>query len=179
MKYILTILLLVVTSVAESATCSSCTQILCVADKSTGFLYRNGTWNTTEFKTDSKFIITTASPNNSPLEGVIAEWFGGVYRVISLGDEWGSGYCNPVDEEEGQFECRERFSMWDRAHSEHRQMLGRIFFSLKHLEYLRVYPYGGWSDVDLAAKYPDRDFSKLSLNKKSTPFIEIGRCAPL
>ena len=77
MKYILTILLLVVTSVAEAETCSSCTQIHCVADKSTGFIYRNGAWDTTEFKTDSKFIITTASPNNSPLEGVIAEWFGG------------------------------------------------------------------------------------------------------
>ena len=176
MKYILAFLLLVVTSVAEAATCASCTQILCVADKQTGFVYSNESWHVQEFKADSKYIITTATPDGSPLEGVIAEWYGGaVYRVIILGEKWTWGYCNLINEEESWFECREKWVLDCESCSS--VTLSRLFFSLKNMEFLKVDPYGNWSDIDFSAKYPDGNFT--DPHKKNTPNMEIGRCSPL
>ncbi len=63
-------------------------QYLCVAEKSSGFLFdtHNGTWSSTEFRTDAKYLI---APSNNPAYK---------FQVTKIGQNTPSARC-----EEGVF----------------------------------------------------------------------------
>ena len=66
MKYILAVLIM-----TFSMQPSAADNWLCISDKSTGFMSKNGSWESVNFTAGDKYMIKEASPANKLVDGAV------------------------------------------------------------------------------------------------------------
>ncbi len=110
------VLILSVTSAAADEDA----KYLCIGNKSTGFKYENGNWNSVDFKVDKRYLVA-----------VKKHWFKDevLYSITEFGKDRASFYCDKeAPDKYGYIICEEG--------------LGSFRVNIRTLRYMDVYPVG-------------------------------------
>ena len=98
-------------------------EYLCIADKATGFAFKNGKWVSGDFNTtDSKHIIRPLQDGDF---GYGQQDF--TYGVFKPGNPHNIQWCRKGDDDEMYLRCKG---------------FGELHYSLKTGRYLKTYPFG-------------------------------------
>lgn len=124
---------------------------LCTTEMVTGFSFDKGEhgWQVAHFHSDSQYIVSRL-----PSDGT--QW-----QVVPVGEAMPSGFCKDDFSPDGVLTCRgfDEFKM-----------------NKANLRFIHAYLVGYWTDG--RAGQPNRDPS-LFKEGENSPFLEIGKCAPM
>ena len=100
---------------------------ICKIEASSGYAYRDGKWQVTQFETGEKFLLRELTKDDPGFQGKDKTPF----AVFDIGDKVPRMYC-AVNEDAGSIRCKG---------------LGELSFSIETTQFLRIEPEG--------AVYPD------------------------
>lgn len=124
-------------------------RFLCIADKTTGFAFINGSWQSTEFSADEKFILTKepiSKKRKEEFEDTVWKNVTEGYRIKEIGKETLGDWCS-----------LSKYELYcDKT-------IRNFGFSIKSLRFIVSSPWGYWNTNDD--------------EKSDTPFLMIGRCS--
>ena len=128
---------------------------LCVAERSTGFAYKeiSKSWENTNFKTDAKYIISKSDDKQYR------------FKVTKVGEISPTYECEKGVNEPGYLHCE--------------SMSGQFKFNKTNGRFLASCPFG-YFNVIPERKRSFEDKSKIPFTDKDsdTPYMEIGKCSP-
>ena len=103
---------------------------VCKIEASTGYAYRDGKWQVTQFETGEKFLLREFTKDDPGFRDKDKTPFG----VFDVGEKAPRMFCT-VNEDTGSISCKG---------------LGELSFSIETTQFLRIDPFGGVSVDDIA-----------------------------